>query len=63
MIDDPDILRAAKVLIYRHGDDAEIRAIERIDELTEDGELGGAAAWRAILHAIKELRRSSEPVN
>jgi len=60
---DPDILRAAKVLIYRHGDDAEIRAIERVDELTEEGELGGAAAWTAILHAIKELRRPSEPVN
>jgi hypothetical protein len=35
MISDPDIYRAAKLVIDQHGDDAAIRAAERADELLE----------------------------
>jgi hypothetical protein len=31
MIDDPDILRAAKLLIDQHGEDAPMRAARRAD--------------------------------
>jgi hypothetical protein len=66
MIDDPDIYRAAKLLIDRHGDDADIRAAERADELLDDGDIEGSAVWRRIIEAIEELqrgRRDGEPLN
>jgi hypothetical protein len=49
MIDDPDILRAAKLLIDQHGEDAPMRAARRPDELLEGAmrtELrSGAKSW------------------
>jgi len=58
MIDDPDIFRAAKLLIDQHGDDAPIRAAQRADVLLEEGDLDGALVWRRILDAIDEMQRS-----
>ena len=66
MIEDPDIFRAAKLLIDQHGDDALIPAAQRCDELGDEGDLDGAIVWRRILEAIDELtrcRRNDEPLN
>jgi hypothetical protein len=66
VIHDPDIFRAAKLLIDQHGADAAIRAAQRADELLEAGDVDGAAVWRQILEAIGELqrgRREGEPLN
>ena len=66
MIDDPDISRAAKLLIDQHGDDAAIRAAQRADELLDEGDVDGALVWRQIIEAIDELmrgRRDGEPLN
>jgi len=63
---DPDIYRAAKLLIDQHGADAGQRAAERADQLLEAGDMIGATTWRRILKAIEELRRGrreGEPVN
>ena len=57
MIDDPDIFRAAKLLIDQHGEDAALRAAQRADELLEEGDLDGSAVWGRILAAVEELRR------
>jgi hypothetical protein len=57
MIADPDIFRAAKLLIEQHGNDAPIRAAQRADELLDEGDLDGAMVWRRILEAIEELQR------
>jgi hypothetical protein len=57
MIDNPDIFRAAKLLIDRHDDDAPIRPAQRADELLKEGDTDGAVVWRRILKAIDELRR------
>ncbi len=57
MTSDPDIYRAAKLLIDQHGADAGLRAAERADEMLERGDLEGAAVWRRILKAIEELGR------
>jgi hypothetical protein len=57
MISDPDIWRAAQLMIKRHGDDASIAAAQRADELFNEGDLDGAAVWRRILHAVEELQR------
>jgi hypothetical protein len=64
MIDDPDIYRAAKLLIDQHGIDAATRAAQRCDELADEGDMDGAIVWRRILAAIDELqrvRRDGEP--
>jgi hypothetical protein len=63
---DSDIIRAAKLLIYQHGEDAPLRAAERADDLLEAGDMTGATTWRRVLAALEELRRGrrdGEPVN
>jgi len=55
-MEDIDIWRAAKLLIDRHGAEAHLHADLRIDELTEDGDQIGAAAWRKIRQAVLELQ-------
>ena len=57
MIDDPDIFRAAKLLIDQHGQEAAIRAAQRADALMDEGDVDGAVVWRRILEAIEEQRR------
>ena len=66
MTSDPDIYRAAKLLIDQHGEDAPLRAAECADQLLDAGDMIGAAPWRRILMAIEELsrgRREGERVN
>jgi len=46
---DPDIYRAAKLLIDQHGDDAPLQAAGRADELLDEGDVDGAAVWRQIV--------------
>ena len=57
MISDPDIWRAAQLIIKRHGADAPIAAAQRADELFNEGDLDGAAVWKRILYAVEELQR------
>jgi hypothetical protein len=66
LIDDPDIMRAAKLLIDQHREDAALLAARRANELLEEGDLDGSAVWQRILVAIGELqrrRRGDEPLN
>ena len=57
MISDPDIFRAAKLLIDQHCDDATIRTAQRADELLDGRDMDGAIVGRRILEAIDELQR------
>jgi len=59
MVDDPDIWRAANLLLKRHGADAEIVAAMRADELLASGDVDGCLVWKRILTAIKELSRTA----
>jgi hypothetical protein len=66
MNSDPDIFRAAKLLIEQHGDDAATRASLRADELLAERDAEASAVWRRIFEAIEELqrgRRDGEPLN
>jgi hypothetical protein len=58
MIDDPDIWRAAKYLVKRHGPDAALVAAGRADDLLADGNADGCAIWKRILEAVAELTRT-----
>ena len=55
---DLDIYRSAKVLVDQHGDEAPIHAAMRADELLDIANLDGAAVWRRVLKAIKEILRT-----
>ena len=57
MIDDPDICRAAKLMIVQHGDEASRRAERRANDLARTGDSDVAAIWRHIVRAITELQR------
>jgi len=55
MTADIDIYRTANELIKQHGDDAPIHAAMRADELLDAGDLDGAAVFKRILRALREL--------
>lgn len=57
MIPEPDIWRAAQVMIRRFGADAATQAAMRADELAIEGDTVGCATWRRIMTAIEELQR------
>jgi hypothetical protein len=59
MVDDPDIWRAANLLLKRHSTDAETVAAMRADELLASGDVEGCAVWKRILAAVKELSRTA----
>jgi hypothetical protein len=44
VIEDPDIYRAAKLLMDQHGEHAALQAAQRADELLEGGDLD-ARGW------------------
>jgi len=66
MKSDPDIFRAAKLVIDQRGEEAAMFAAGRADQLLVDGDIDGALVWRGILVAIEELqrgRREGETLN
>jgi hypothetical protein len=58
MVDEPDIWRAANLLVKRHGADAAIAAAQRADQLLAEGNVEGYAVWKRILAAAHELART-----
>lgn len=56
MTTDADIWMAAHLLIQRQGDEAEMIAAQRADEMLERGEVGEQQVWLRIRRAIAELR-------
>jgi len=52
---DADIWMAAHLLIQRHGDQAEIIAAQRADEMLDRGDIEEQQIWLRIKRAIAEL--------
>jgi hypothetical protein len=61
MTDEIDIFRAAKLMVFQHGDDAPIHTAMRADELLERGDIEGLAVWKRILRAVDELLMRERP--
>ena len=57
--DDIDIYRAAKLLIDKHGDDAQLRAIKRTIKMLDSGDVDGYAVWKRIVDAIDDMQRET----
>jgi hypothetical protein len=56
MTPDIDIWRAATLLIKQHGENAEIVAAQRADQILERGDPEGRVVWLRIRRAIAELQ-------
>jgi len=56
LVSDLDIYRAANLLILQHGENAEIFAAQRADEMLDRGERDGQLVWLRIRRAIAELQ-------
>ena len=59
MFDDIDIYLEAVALIHRHDAHAAIHAALQADARLDAGDLDGAAAWRRILDAIKQMQNKT----
>ena len=63
MISERDTWAAANILIKKYGDDAELRAAERADEMLDQGDIDGQRIWLRILEAVKRLTDTEPPKN
>ena len=64
MIPDLDIWRAANLLIQRHGEDAEIVAAQRADQMLERGDPESERVSLRIRQAVSELQATpTAPAN
>ena len=61
MTDLIDIYRAAKLVIDRDGEDAQLYAAARTVVHAGEGDAEGAAIWRQIMAAVEELQRARRP--
>ena len=57
MLDEPDIWRAANLLLENHGDNAPLVAAQRADGMLARGDMVGQAIWKRITAAVEELIR------
>ena len=55
MIPEIDIWRAANLMLKRYGDNAHMESAARVDDLTTEGDHDGAATWRRIADAVRQL--------
>ena len=60
MMERTRIAESARALHEAHGDKAEVQAAQKAKRLEEAGDADGAADWRAIREAIREMRGAPE---
>ena len=52
------IERLAHEMIERHGADAALRAVERLNDRIDQGNLNDRETWAAVVHAIHQFQRT-----
>ena len=60
MIEEPDVWRAAKLLVDLHRDEAPARAAMRAGRLLAEGDVEGQQVWLRIQRAVEELLRQRD---
>ncbi len=53
---DPEIIRAARSVVDRHGADAEMHAARKADGLREAGDIDGCRLWLRIIDVVREMQ-------
>jgi hypothetical protein len=48
-------------MIDLHGADAALRAVERLNDHIDQGDLNGSVSWAAVVHAIHDLQQAVLP--
>jgi hypothetical protein len=59
MLSEREIYMAAQAMIRRYGDEADVQAAMRADELMAAGDVDGQRAWLRIVKAIEPLRKDA----
>lgn len=59
MVSKRDIWIVANQCLQQHGEDAELTAAQRADELMPKGDIDGSRVWRQVLDRIKQLKNTS----
>lgn len=49
--------RLAREMIERHGAEAAMRAVERVNDRIDNADWDGRDLWAAVVHAIHDLQR------
>jgi hypothetical protein len=57
---DPDVLAVACSLVRRYGDEAKRHALQRISELSDEGNRAGRDLWMQVADAVDGLLRRDE---
>jgi hypothetical protein len=60
-MEDIDIWRTAKLLVDRHGKDAELEACQRADQALGNGDIAGLRTWKKVRDAVVTLNRRQPP--
>lgn len=55
------IERLACEMMARHGSQAALRAVDRLNERIDAEDWSGRDLWAAVVHAIHELRQAGSP--
>jgi len=63
MSSDPEVYRAANLIIQKYGDGAIIYAGARADKLRADGDEQGNNMWLKVLDAVQELLTDVRPAD
>ncbi len=58
-VHDIDIYRTAKLLIDKHGHEADVIAIKRATKMLDAGDVDGYAVWKRILRAIEDMKQET----
>jgi hypothetical protein len=58
---DTAVDRSARDMIERHGSQAALRAVERLNDHIDKGDWTGRELWAAVVHAIHGLQQAAPP--
>jgi hypothetical protein len=59
VVSDDEVIRIAREMIKQHEDRAALAAVERLNQMIDQGDWRGRDVWARIVHAIHELQEAT----
>ena len=59
LVSDDEVTRIAREMIRQHEERAAFAAVERLNQMIDQGDWRGRDVWARIVHAIHELQQTS----